>query len=98
MLGAGLTPSGELSPFLAERVATAVELYRQGRVQALLMSGDLSRVEHDEVTAMAEAAEAVVWWRCCGCGGFVGYAVVCGLGCVGVVLWVSGGVVVVLHA
>lgn len=36
VLGAGLTPSGDLSPFLAERVATAVELYRAGRVQALL--------------------------------------------------------------
>ncbi len=58
VLGAGLTPSGELSPFLAERVATAVDLYRDGRVQALLMSGDHSRVDHDEVAAMAAAAEA----------------------------------------
>lgn len=58
VLGAGLTPSGELSPFLAERVATAAALYRDGRVKALLMSGDHGRVDHDEVAAMAAAAEA----------------------------------------
>lgn len=58
VLGAGLTPSGDLSPFLAERVATAVTLYRQHRVQALLMSGDHSRTDYDEVDAMAAAAEA----------------------------------------
>jgi vancomycin permeability regulator SanA len=40
VLGAVLSPSGELSPFLAERVATAVALYHEDRVQALLMSGD----------------------------------------------------------
>lgn len=58
VLGAGLTPSGELSPFLAERVSTAVALYRDGRVKALLMSGDHGRVDHDEVAAMTAAAEA----------------------------------------
>lgn len=57
VLGAGVEPSGRPSVFLAQRVAVAVQLYREGRVRALLMSGDNSRHDHDEVGVMA--AEAV---------------------------------------
>lgn len=57
VLGAGLEPDGSPSVFLQQRITTAVELYRQGKVRALLMSGDHSTVDHDEVGVMA--AEAV---------------------------------------
>jgi vancomycin permeability regulator SanA len=56
VLGAGLTPDGRPSPMLADRVDTAVALYRDGRVDRLLMTGDNSRVGYDEVTAMKERA------------------------------------------
>lgn len=56
VLGAGLLPDGSPSPVLAGRVSTAAELYRLGRVRALLMSGDHSRTDHDEVDAMAGLA------------------------------------------
>jgi vancomycin permeability regulator SanA len=57
VLGAGLDGAGRPSPFLAERIAVAAQLYRLGRVRALLMSGDHSRTGYDEVGAMAAAAE-----------------------------------------
>jgi vancomycin permeability regulator SanA len=56
VLGAGLDGNGGPSPFLAERIALAADLYRSGQVRALLMSGDHSRTDHDEVTAMARRA------------------------------------------
>jgi SanA protein len=40
VLGAGLWPDGSLTPILADRVATAVDLYHAGTVQKLLFSGD----------------------------------------------------------
>lgn len=52
VLGAGLSPSGAPSPFLAGRLDVAVELYRRGKVRAVLVSGDNSRTEYDEPTAM----------------------------------------------
>src|SRR5512144_1402276 len=57
VLGAGLDGAGRPSPFLAERVDVAAELYRSGRVRSLLMSGDHSRTDHDEVAAMAAEAQ-----------------------------------------
>ena len=57
VFGAGLTGSGTPSPFLAQRIQVAVDLYRAKRVRALLMSGDNSRTDHDEVGAMAAAAQ-----------------------------------------
>jgi vancomycin permeability regulator SanA len=57
VLGAGIDPSGRPSRFLGQRIAVAVQLYRQGKVRALLMSGDNSRTDYDEVGVMA--AEAV---------------------------------------
>jgi vancomycin permeability regulator SanA len=56
VLGAAVDGAGHPSPFLAERIAVAVRLYQQGRVRALLMSGDNSRVTYDEVGAMAAEA------------------------------------------
>jgi vancomycin permeability regulator SanA len=59
VFGAGLLPNGAPTPMLADRVAVAVELYRSGRVRKLLMSGDNSRPDYDEVTAMRNRALAL---------------------------------------
>ncbi|HLF00384.1 MAG TPA: ElyC/SanA/YdcF family protein [Anaerolineales bacterium] len=40
VFGAGLWRDGRPSPVLYDRVATAVDLYQDGKVQMLLMSGD----------------------------------------------------------
>src|ERR1700752_2482555 len=40
VFGAGLRSDGSPMPALEDRVASAVELYRAGKVQTLLMSGD----------------------------------------------------------
>lgn len=58
VFGAGIRPDGEVSPMLADRVEAAVELYQLGRVQKLLMTGDNSRVNYDEVNAMRRYAIA----------------------------------------
>ncbi len=52
VFGAGLRPDGGLTPLLRDRVELAVGLYERGQVRALLMTGDHSRVDHDEVDAM----------------------------------------------
>ncbi|WP_082812667.1 SanA/YdcF family protein [Cellulomonas timonensis] len=52
VLGAGLRPDGTPSPFLSRRLDLARELYDQGRVRAILVSGDNSRAGHGEPTAM----------------------------------------------
>lgn len=44
------------SPVLYDRVVTAVELYRAGRVEKILMSGDNPTENYDEPTAMKETA------------------------------------------
>ncbi len=44
------------SPALYDRIVTAVELYRAGRVEKILMSGDNPTENYDEPTAMKEAA------------------------------------------
>ena len=56
VLGAGLAADGTPSPFMRERVATGAQLYRDGRVKVLLLSGDNSHRDYDEVTAMAGIA------------------------------------------
>ncbi len=55
VLGAGVV-NGIPTPALAERIRGAAELYRLGRVQKLLFSGDNSRRDYDEVTAMRRYA------------------------------------------
>jgi SanA protein len=52
VLGAQVYRDGRPSIMLADRVTAAEELYRAGRVDKLLLSGDHGRVEYDEVAAM----------------------------------------------
>jgi SanA protein len=55
VLGAGLWPDGSLTPVLADRVATAADLYHAGTVQTLVFSG-AARPGRDEPQAMLDRA------------------------------------------
>ncbi len=57
VFGAGLTRSGEPTPALYDRVATAADLYRQGLVNKLLLTGDNRFVNYNEPEAMRRTAE-----------------------------------------
>lgn len=57
VLGAKVWDDGSLSHALLDRVTTAVELYKAGKVKKLLMSGDNPTQAYDEPTAMK--AEAI---------------------------------------
>ncbi|WP_211222480.1 SanA/YdcF family protein [Actinokineospora enzanensis] len=52
ILGAGLKDDGTPKPYLEARLEAAWELYRSGRVRALLVSGDNGTVQYNEVAAM----------------------------------------------
>lgn len=52
VLGAGLTPKGNPSLMLRDRLDVTASLYRDGRVTKILASGDHGTVAHDEVRAM----------------------------------------------
>lgn len=52
--GAGLTARGAPSLYLARRLEVARELYADGKVSAILVSGDNSRTTYDEPTAMRD--------------------------------------------
>ncbi|EGX61085.1 MULTISPECIES: vancomycin high temperature exclusion protein [Streptomyces] len=52
VFGAGLFRNGEPSIFLASRLDAAAELYREGRVEAVLVTGDNSSEHYDEPHAM----------------------------------------------
>lgn len=57
VFGAGVRKKDGLpTDALYDRVITAVELYRAGRVKKLLMSGDNPNAEYDEPTAMKKTA------------------------------------------
>ena len=56
VFGAGLLANGKPTPFLAARIEAAVNLYQLGRVQKLLMTGDNSRVDYNEVRSMQKYA------------------------------------------
>ncbi len=56
VFGAGVWADGTPTPMLADRISAAAELYRLGRVQKLLMTGDNSTTYYDEVTAMKRYA------------------------------------------
>lgn len=58
VFGAGVRRDGRLSPMLADRVDAAVALYQAGSTEKLLMTGDNSRPDYDEVTAMQRYAVA----------------------------------------
>ncbi|MEU2716842.1 ElyC/SanA/YdcF family protein [Streptomyces sp. NPDC007205] len=51
VFGAGLW-NGEPSPYLAHRLDAAAKLYRAGRVEVVLVTGDNSRKDYDEPDAM----------------------------------------------
>jgi vancomycin permeability regulator SanA len=56
VFGAGVYPNGTPSPMLGDRIYAAIELYKQGRVQKLLMTGDNSRKDYNEVLVMQRYA------------------------------------------
>jgi len=56
VFGAGLLRDGSAGPVLRDRVETAVQLYQQGKVQKLLMSGDNRFVNYNEPEAMRQYA------------------------------------------
>lgn len=54
VFGAGLRPDGTPSDFLAARLQMGADLYLAGKVDVLLVSGDNSRTDYDETSAMAD--------------------------------------------
>lgn len=56
VLGASVRPDGTLSQSLASRVDKAVQLWREGKCDKLLMSGDNRVVEYNEPQRMREYA------------------------------------------
>ena len=56
VLGAGLRPDGTPSDMLTDRMKVAVALYEAGAAPKLLLSGDHSGSDYNEVGAMAKFA------------------------------------------
>lgn len=56
VFGAGLRRNGEPTRILAARVEAAIDLYQRGVVPKILMTGDNSSDNYDEVTAMRDYA------------------------------------------
>jgi SanA protein len=56
VFGAGLNRDGTPMPVLADRVATAVDLYKAGKVRKLLLTGDNRFTEYNEPEAMRRYA------------------------------------------
>jgi vancomycin permeability regulator SanA len=56
VFGAGLRRDNLPSPILQDRVSTAVELYKSGKVKKLLMTGHYRGLEYNEPIAMASYA------------------------------------------
>lgn len=56
VFGAGLKAKGVPGAVLEDRIRTAIQLYQDGRVGKILMSGDNSLVNHNEVQAMKNFA------------------------------------------
>ena len=54
VFGASVYSNGELSPLLEDRVSTAVDLYRSGKVDRILVSGDNRALSYNEPKAMQE--------------------------------------------
>ncbi len=52
VFGAGLAPGAVPSPVLAQRLDAAISLFKQGKVQAVLVSGDQTKPFHHETRAM----------------------------------------------
>ena len=58
VLGCGVRPDGTPSLMLRDRLDKGIELYKQGVAPKLLMSGDHSRKDYDEVNVMKDYAMA----------------------------------------
>jgi SanA protein len=56
VFGAGLRRDGTPTTILRDRVETAAALYKQGKVEKLLFSGDNSQLDYNEPGAMKEYA------------------------------------------
>jgi SanA protein len=56
VFGAGLWPGNRPSPILYDRIATAVQLYKLGKVEKLLLSGDNRFLNYNEPAVMKETA------------------------------------------
>lgn len=54
VFGAGVDPSGRLSAVLADRVDTALDLYRAGKVRKVLLTGDNRFLWYNEPGSMAD--------------------------------------------
>ncbi|MCC2631916.1 MAG: hypothetical protein K0S20_615 [Patescibacteria group bacterium] len=52
VFGAGIRSDNSLTPMLKDRVDGAIALYAEKRAHKILMTGDNSRTDYDEVTAM----------------------------------------------
>ena len=52
VLGAGLNADGSPKPYLRVRLEDTLRLYDDGKVRAVLVSGDNGQVDYDEVAAM----------------------------------------------
>lgn len=52
VLGAAVRPDGSPSPMLEDRLRGAVELYKSGASDVILLSGDNSGEDYDEVSCM----------------------------------------------
>jgi SanA protein len=58
VFGGGIYADGSLTPMLQDRVDTAIQLYRAGKVRKLLMSGDNRFLDYDEPGRMYDYAVA----------------------------------------
>lgn len=56
VFGAGILPNGTPTPYLQNRIQTAVRLYQQNKVDKILMSGDNSTLTHNEPVVMKRYA------------------------------------------
>lgn len=52
ILGASVHADGKLSPILQDRVDTAIKLYKKGKVENFLVTGDHRSDDYNEVSAM----------------------------------------------
>ncbi len=57
VFGAGLRKDGSPTPVLRDRIVTAVELYKSGKIQKILMSGDSRSGSYSEPYSMAALAQ-----------------------------------------
>ncbi len=56
VFGAGLWRNGDPTPVLADRVTMAADLYKAGKVEKLLVSGDNRFIDYNEPEAMRQLA------------------------------------------